>query len=56
MLCFCIVSRFFNFVENRAQLSTSLKADLRQDINEVLHLVSALMEHILEGNAPLSLW
>ena len=39
-----------------AQSFTSLKADLRQDINgEVLHLSGALMEHFLEGSAPLGL-
>ena len=35
---------------------TSLKADLRQDINGGLHLSGALMENFLEGSAPLRLW
>ena len=31
-------------------------ADLRQDINEVLHLAGALMEHFLKGIAALRHW
>ena len=37
-----------------AQPFTSLKADLRQDINRGLG--GTLMEHFLEGSAPLRLW
>ena len=36
-----------------SQSFTSLNADLCQDI---LHLAGALMEHFLEGSAPLRLW
>ena len=35
----------------RAQYFTSLKADIRQNING-----GALMEHFLKGSAPLRLW
>ena len=35
-------------------LPTSLEADFRQDING--DLAGALMEHFLEGSAPLRLW
>ena len=38
----------------RAQVFTSLKADVRQDINEGMHLTRALMEHFLEGIAVLT--
>ena len=45
---------------NRAnQTFTSLKEDLRQDINRGFAfstLAGALMEHFLEGSAPLRLW
>ena len=37
-----------------AQLFTSLKGDLSQDINRGLHLAGALIEHVLEGSAPCS--
>ena len=41
----------------RAQAFTSLMADLCQDINRVsFHLAGALMEHFLEGIAPLEHW
>ena len=37
----------------RAQSFTSLKTDLRQDINGgFLHLAGALKEHFLEGSVP----
>ena len=36
----------------RTQLFTSLKADLRQDINGGLYLAGALMEQFLDGSAP----
>ena len=40
-----------------AQSFTSLKADLHQDINRSFAFSScALMEHFLEGSAPLRLW
>ena len=39
----------------RAQSFTSLKADLRQDINSDFAFRGALMEHFLEESAPLSL-
>ena len=40
----------------RAQSFTSLMADRRQDINGgFAHLAGALMEHFLEGSAPLRL-
>ena len=38
------------------QSFTSLKADLPQDINGVLNLAGALMEHFLEGSSPIRLW
>ena len=38
-----------------AQSFASLMADIRQDINRVLHLAVALMEHFFEGIAPLRL-
>ena len=40
----------------RDQSFTSLKADFRQDINVGFHFAGALMEHFLEGSAPLRLW
>ena len=40
----------------RAQSLISLMAHLRQDINRIFHLAGALMEHFLEGIAPLRLW
>ena len=36
------------------QSFTSLKADLHQDIH--LHLAGSLMEHFIEGIAPLGRW
>ena len=39
-----------------AQSFTNLMANLRPDINSVLHLAGALMEHFLEGIAPLRHW
>ena len=39
-----------------AQLFTSLKVDLCQDIKEFIHLADALMEHLLEEIALLRHW
>ena len=42
---------------HRSQSFTSLMTDLCQDINRVnLYLAGALMEHLLEGIAPLRHW
>ena len=39
------------------QLFTSLKADLRQDMNgELICSRHLIMEHFLEGSTPLRLW